>query len=234
MSTFIDKNYRYELKYEINFNYAQVLKYRLSLLMERDKNSKSRDNSYYIRSLYFDDVYDTAYYEKIDGLEKRKKYRIRFYNFDLSYIVLELKGKEGNLTYKEQNKITKDEYIYLINKEYDKINIDDRKVLEEFILESKLKNLVPSVIVDYTRIAYTYPIGDVRITFDFNISSGKFNYDLFDTNILMYDVLEKDTMILEVKYNDFMPKVIKDIIKMVPMTRISMSKFAMCKEKKGV
>ena len=102
------ERFRYELKFLLNSNQAEILRYRLSLIMEHDANAI--DGHYFIRSLYFDDVHNTAYYEKIDGLEEREKYRIRFYNFDHSYIMLELKGKKNNLTYKRQNKITESEY----------------------------------------------------------------------------------------------------------------------------
>ena len=86
------ERFRYELKFLLNESQAQILKQRLSLIMEPDGNSI--DGNYFIRSLYFDDVNSTAYYEKIDGLEEREKYRIRYYNFDRTYIMLELKGKK--------------------------------------------------------------------------------------------------------------------------------------------
>lgn len=233
MSTFIDQTYRYELKFQMNAKIAQLLKHRISLLMDIDEFSKNEDGSYYIRSLYFDDIYDKAYYEKMDGIVEREKYRIRFYNFDESYIIIEIKGKKGNLGYKEQDRITKEECLFLINGECDKININNRKVLEKFINEMKTKHLVPSVIVDYKRLAFTYPIADVRITFDSDIASGGYNYDFFNKDIMLYDILDENEVILEVKYNDFLPKMICDLVNAVPAVRIPMSKFALCREKKG-
>ena len=233
MSTFIDQNYRYELKFEMNMKIAQLLKHRLSLFMDIDEFSKNEDGSYYVRSLYFDDIYDKAYYEKIDGVEEREKYRIRIYNFDETYIILEIKGKKGNLGYKEQDRINKEECLFLIDGDCDKINIGNRKVLERFVNDMKMKHLVPSVIVDYNRLAFTYPIADVRITFDSDIASGGYNYDFFNKDIMLYNILEDNKVILEVKYNDFLPKMICDLINGVPAVRISMSKFALCKEKKG-
>lgn len=235
MNTFInEKKYRYELKFLLNDKYAEILQYRMSLLMEPEDESHVIDGKYLVRSLYFDDVYNTAYYEKMDGLCFRKKYRIRFYNMDSSYIVLELKGKDGNLTYKKSDIITIDEYNFIISKEYDKIKISDRKILGEFIDMCKLKNLIPSIIVDYERVVYTYPIEDVRITFDSSISSGQYDYDLFNKDMLLFDVLDRNMVVMEVKFNNYIPKVINDIIKTVPSSRISLSKFTLCKEKKGV
>jgi hypothetical protein len=234
MNTSIDLNFRHEEKFLLNRATAEALRYRLSLLMDVDENSKEGENKYYIRSLYFDDPQDTAYYEKIDGVEDREKYRIRFYNLDDSYIVIELKGKKRDLTYKKQDRITRIEYQYLIDQNYDKINIGNRKTLEDFITKCKLKELKPSIIVDYTREAYTFPVSDVRITFDDGIASGRFDYDLFSKDMLLYDILEPNEVILEVKYNEILPGVIKDVLGTVPKVKIAMSKFAMCKEKKEV
>ena len=226
------ERYRYELKYLLNSSQAIILKQKLSLIMEHDANTI--DGYYFIRSLYFDDVNNTAYYEKIDGLEEREKYRIRFYNFDHSYIMLELKGKKNNLTYKRQDRITEEEYNEIINQNYGKINIDNRKVLEDFINKAKRKNLIPSIIVDYNRQPFIYPVEDVRITFDEDISSGRFNYDLFSEDLLPFRAIEANEIILEVKYNNFLPSTIKKVLDTVPKTRIAMSKFALCKEKKEV
>ena len=234
MNTLNNQKYRYELKFEMSEAVADMLKYRLSLVMHHDDYAINTDNSYYVRSLYFDDIYNNSYYDKINGIEKRYKYRIRYYNFDTSYIIIELKGKDGNLGYKKQNRITIQECYDIIKKKYDNINIsDDREVLKSFIMEAKSKNLVPSVIVDYKRVAFSYPYNDVRITFDSNVMSGKFNTDFFNKNIMLYNVLEDNTVVFEVKYNDYLPKMVKELIQGIPMTRISMSKFVLCREKKG-
>lgn len=227
-----NERFRYELKFLMNTSQAEILKKRLALIMEVDGNSI--DGTYFIRSLYFDDNDNTAYYEKIDGLEEREKYRIRYYNYDHSYITLELKGKKNNLTYKRQNRITEQEYHDLVEQNYDKIDIKDRKVLEDFINKAKRKLLIPSIIVDYNREPFVYPVEDVRITFDEDISSGRYNYDLFSKELLPYRVLEPNEVILEVKFNHFLPSTIKKVLDTVPKTRIAMSKFAICKEKKEV
>ena len=161
MATLDNKKYRHELKFELNAKYAEILKYKFSLIMESEKKEYTVNGKYYVRSLYFDDVYNTAYYEKIDGLEKRKKYRIRLYNLDKSYIILELKGKDGNLTYKKSDRITVNEYYDLINQNYDKINIDDRRVLSEFINKSKSNNLIFDMLtfkLYFTPFVFQYPV----------------------------------------------------------------------------
>ena len=230
MSILTDDNYRYEIKFVLSQKKAEILKYRLSLVMDKDENYENGE--YFIRSLYFDDIYNNLYYEKVDGLADREKYRIRFYNFDDSFIVLELKGKTKNNSYKRREIITKDEYYSIINDEYDKINVDNRKLLEEFLRVKKMKGYHASVIVDYKRIAFTYPYEDVRITFDEDVKSSKYNCDLFDKNIPLYNVLEDNSVILEVKYNTRLPRFLNDVIKTVPMNRIAVSKFQLCDERK--
>ena len=227
----LDKNYRHELKFIINSKDIELLKKKLSMFMKLDNHY---DNDYLIRSLYFDDIYNTNYYDKLDGTSEREKYRIRYYNYNKNYISLELKGKNNNLTYKERCPITVDEYNYLIDKKYDKINIENRLLLEKFIFELKNKNLVPSVIVEYKRLAYIYELEDIRITIDSDIKSGRFNYNMFDKNIFMDKVLDTNEVILEVKYNNVLPTFINDIIKSTKMTNISVSKYVLCVEKKGL
>ena len=228
----MDKKYRHELKFILNKTQAEILKYRLSIIMDVDSNSI--DNKYYIGSLYFDDVYSSAYYEKVDGLEKREKYRIRLYNFDDSLIRLERKEKNRDLTHKEQVIISKEECVNILNGEYDLIDIKKNKLLEEFILKVKLNDIKPDVIVDYDRLAYVYPVEEVRITFDENIKSGRFNYNLFDKEVYLYDAIEKNEVVLEVKFNNYIPKHIVKVIETIPSIRLAVSKFALCKEVKEV
>lgn len=228
------KKYRHELKFILNSTHAEILKHRLSLVMKVDTNSINDDNTYFIRSLYFDDIKDTAYYEKIDGTEKRKKYRIRIYNFDDSFIRLERKDKNRDLTHKTQMKITKEECLNLIEGKYSQEMMLREDLLGEFVREMKTKKLVPSVIVDYKRLAYTYPVEDTRVTFDENIRSGRYNYQLFEKDFISYNVLEENETVLEVKFNNVMPKHIASIIMTIPSIRQAISKFALCREKKEV
>jgi hypothetical protein len=202
--------------------------------MKVDTNSVNEDNSYFIRSLYFDDIKNTAFYEKIDGTEKRKKYRIRIYNMDDSFIRLERKDKNRDLTYKVQIKITKKECLNLIEGKYDSDMKLRDDLLGEFVREMETKRLVPSVIVDYKRLAYTYPVQDTRVTFDENIKSGRFSYNLFSDDFISYNVLEENETVMEVKFNNVMPRHIADIIMTIPSIRQAISKFALCREKKEV
>lgn len=220
--------YRHELKFIINKAYSEMLKNQLALIMDIDENSI--DNTYFIRSLYFDDINNSAYYEKVDGVEKRKKYRIRVYNLDDSFIRLERKDKDRDLTHKEQTIINKEVYNKIINNQLDDIDLSDN-LLKEFVTFIKTKGLKPAVIVDYNRLAYTYPLFDTRITFDENIKSGRFSHDLFG-ELLTYDVL--DDVVLEVKFNEMLPSHIASVIMNIPGVRQAISKYALCFEKKEI
>ena len=222
------RKYRHEIKYLISKNHAEILKQRLSLLMDVDKNG---ENGYLIRSLYFDTPDSKAYYEKLDGVEFRSKYRIRIYNKDNNFIRLERKLKHNNLTSKDQTIIDRKLCEQIIENKMLNINTSD-ELLNRFLVEMKTKNLKPSVMVDYYRLAFTYPVSDVRITFDDDIKSGLYNYDLFDYEKIDYNILENDTLILEVKYNEILPETIASILKTVPLVRASFSKFANCRKLK--
>ncbi|MBE6138562.1 MAG: polyphosphate polymerase domain-containing protein [Firmicutes bacterium] len=223
------RKYRNELKFYINKKDAEILKKHLALLMDVDKNSKNSDNTYLIRSLYFDDADSTAYYEKLDGIEFRKKYRIRIYNFDDSFIRLECKHKHDNKTSKDQILIDKDICSKIIEGRINEIDVSGDNLLTRFVLDNNVRPLKPSIIVDYKRLAYTYPVSDVRVTFDSEIKSGLYNYNLFDEDATTYSVIEEDGLILEVKFNEFLPESIAIILTTIPSIRQAFSKFAMCR-----
>ncbi len=199
--------------------------------MDIDKNSVNLDNTYFIRSLYFDDINSTAYYEKIDGVLYRKKYRIRMYNNDSSFIRLERKWKHNNMTSKDQLKISKENCINLLTNQFDNIDKEllNHSLMKEFITDIKVFGLKPSVIVDYKRLAYTYPISEVRITFDEKIKSGLYNCNLFNMDRITYDVIDNDEVVLEVKFNEVLPEHISIILQTIPMYRQAVSKFALCR-----
>ena len=220
--------YRHELKFKISESAAEVLKQKLSLVMGTDNNAYFDDGSYLIKSLYFDDLNSKSYYEKMDGVLYRKKYRIRIYNDDDSFIRLEKKMKHNNMTAKEQMLISKDIYCKILEGKLNEID-DAKGLLLEFLNDCRTKGLIPSIIVGYHRTAFTYPISDVRITFDSNIESGLYNYDLFDTDMPTYRVDEKGKIVLEVKFNEILPLHIANILNDIPSCREAVSKFAICR-----
>ena len=150
------------------------------------------------------------------------------YNDDDSFIRLEKKMKHNNFTAKEQMLISKDIYSKILNGKIDEIS-KPKGLLLEFINDYKTKGLIPSIIVEYHRLAFTYPISEVRITFDSNIQSGLYNYDLFDKKYPRFDVLEPGMQVLEVKFNEILPLHIANILNDIPSAREAVSKFAICR-----
>lgn len=219
--------YRYEKKYIVTNIQMEILKNTLSAALYLDSNIKSSDGSYFIRSLYFDDYKNTSYYQVLDGVSKREKYRIRYYNLDPSYITLEKKSKVNNLGKKDKDILTKDIVMkFITNEEID----SNRPVVSE--LQSKMKTdfYKPVIIIDYERMAFTYPVNDVRITLDYNISCSYEIQKFFENNINSIPLLEKNTAILEVKYNDFLPDIIKQLINIGNLEITSFSKYSTGRE----
>ena len=223
------RKYRNEIKFVINKDTAEILKNKLSHLMDIDSNSTSEDNSYFIRSLYFDDLYSNAYFEKMDGVEYRKKYRIRLYNLDTSFIRLECKYKHENKTSKDQILIDKGICDKIINGNIEELDISKPNLLTKFVIDYRTRNLKPSIIVDYKRLAYTYPVSDVRVTFDSKIRSGRYNYNLYDEDLTTYKIIDDNEVVLEVKFNEILPEQIAIVLSTVPMIRQAFSKFAICR-----
>lgn len=220
--------YRHELKFKISNSAAKVLQQKLSLILNKDKNAYYNDGSYLIKSLYFDDRDSKSYYEKMDGILYRKKYRIRIYNDDKSFIRLEKKMKHNNYTAKEQMLISEDVYSKILEGKISEIE-NASGLLLEFLNDMRTKGLIPSVIVGYHRVAFTYPVSEVRITFDSKIESGLYNYDLFDHQMPTYVLDEPGKQVLEVKFNEVLPLHIANILNDIPSCREAVSKFALCR-----
>lgn len=218
-----DGMYRYEKKFLINNIQMELLKNNLSAALYLDKNIKNDDGSYFIRSVYFDDYKDTSYNQVIDGISKREKYRIRYYDYDPSYITLEKKSKVNNLGKKDKDTLTREMTEKIIKGEE---VITDKTVVNELQRVMKSRFYRPVIIIDYNRRAFTYPINDVRITIDYNISCSYETDKFFDKDINSIPLLEKNTAILEVKYNDFLPDVIKRVINIKNMEVTSFSKYS--------
>ncbi len=216
--------FRFEKKYILNNLQVEQLKHRLSPFMKLDPILSGRE-FYSIRSLYFDDYNDTCLKQVINGISERYKYRIRFYNGNTDYIVLEKKYKINNMTKKSSCEITRDivENILSGNVVIDKNN---DKLLNEFYLMIKAHGFRPVVIIDYDRIPYVYDAGCVRITFDYNLSCSYDFDDLFSDEISRIPLMEEGSTILEVKYNDFIPDYLRFSLQLNELYRTSYSKYS--------
>ena len=217
------KNFRHEYKFLISPNAARLLKLRLPHIMGRDPHA-GPTGQYTIRSLYFDDPNFTAFRDKVDGVDNRTKYRIRCYNGDTSRCRLERKEKKGHLTRKAGQSIQAQDALALQNRTFP----HGEGLCEELRLLCASQGLRPMVLVDYDRTPFVCAAGNVRITLDQNLRTRPYCGDLFDTHQSMMPVLEDNQVILEVKFDDYLPGYLRDVLADIPKIPMAISKFAMC------
>lgn len=215
-------NGRHELKYYINSSdYAQLCA-RLRTVAKLDKNADV-DGKYTIRSLYFDNYMDKAVIEKLSGLSRREKFRLRYYNSDTSFIRLEKKSKVNRLCYKESVTITKEQCIALLEGNYDVLKVPEVPLLMELYTKIHYQNLRPRNIVDYKREAYVYSAGNARVTFDSQIKTS--NNAMGFLNPELAAIPAANSIILEVKYDGFLPDIIRDIVQIGWRNQTEFSKY---------
>lgn len=220
--------YRHELKYLINYGEKEILADRLKNIAGID--SHASENGYLVRSLYFDDVWHSSYEEKLMGVVSRRKYRIRIYDYSDRHIALECKEKQGAYIYKYSAELTRQETEDIINGKYECLEGKTDQLLKEFYLLLK-SGMRPEVIVDYDRLPFVYAPGTVRITFDMHIRAAFNGYDIFDAALPVYNAMQiPDTLIMEVKYTEYLPDIFQDLIVPRAAAQISASKYVMCSD----
>ncbi len=202
---------RHELKYYINEAQYFVLSGILDQVLQRDPNGDEY-NEYHIRSLYFDTIYNTALYDKLDGVPNRDKYRIRIYNFSDRIIKMECKTKVGSLISKRSQTIPRLLCEQLMAGDPAGLETTRSGLLNDVFREMTVNLLRPVVIVDYVREAYMHPAEEVRITFDKQLRTGLWSRDLFNPDLPTVSPFDNNEMILEVKYNRILPSYIRDIL----------------------
>jgi len=217
---------RHEWKHLITPTDRQVIIDRLSTIAEPDPNYG--ENAYHIRSLYFDNVYDKILSERLNGVEVREKFRIRYYNGDTSYIMLEKKSKFNSLCGKKSERITKEECQRIIDGDIDWMMNSGRPLCRELYAKMRSQLLRPKVIVDYTRRAFVYRPGNVRVTLDYEVRSGLNVTQMFDpVTTISADI--RNPIIMEVKYDAYCPSIIRDMVHLSDRRTSSFSKYSTCR-----
>lgn len=221
---------RHEFKYYISEHTYRILSQRFRNILNADENMDNEEG-YVISSLYFDDIYNSALEEKISGTRFRKKYRIRIYNHSDSLIKLECKAKYDNYIGKESVIISRDEYNKILADDYDFLASRKEQICRELYCLHHTKLLKPVTVVEYRREAYVMESGNVRITFDKNISASIYSMDIFSDEYVTSEVLKQGLVVLEVKYDDFIPRYIWQMIQSVGTLKSAISKFVICRNK---
>ncbi len=228
MKNSMTPKFRHELKFCISRTEQEILRRRLDILLPQDSHAEG--GIYRIRSLYFDDREESAYEEKYAGVDSRKKYRIRIYNDSDAVIKLERKRKEGSYIQKAAASLTRAETEQILAGEYEYLRRRKETLCHDFYWECMANGMRPAVIVDYEREPYIYPYGDVRITFDMHMRAGIFSDNLFDAAVPMIEVMEPGLLILEVKYTEFLPEIIRDLLQVADSVQVAYSKYTLCRD----
>ncbi len=217
---------RREIKYYINVADYHSIIGKVSSIFAKDQNC-TKDGGYIVRSLYFDNKSNKEYYQKIDGVEKRKKIRMRIYNYNPDLIKMELKNKFNNLIRKESFLIKHADIKKIISGDHEKLldykNNIAAKIYKYFIMDFYR----PVVLIDYSREAYSYNLNQIRITFDRDLKKTETDIgDLF-VNKKMSNVIDNRKIIMEIKFNNTLPIWIKNILQLPRFERCSISKYTL-------
>ena len=216
---------RHEWKHEITYLDMLTIRQRLHAVARPDEHAIA--GKYLIRSLYFDTPSDKALLEKLNGVSRREKFRIRYYNGDTSVIHLEKKSKLGGLGSKRTAALSEPETAALLQGDLSWMLNSGKPLVRELYSKMRAQLLQPKTIVDYTREPYTYPAGNVRITLDYNIRTSLRCTDFLNSGITI--PAGDAPIILEVKWDAFLPSVIRDAIQLEGRRASSFSKYAQCR-----
>lgn len=219
--------YRHEIKHIITPADAAAIRTNLSAVARPDPNAAKNGGYYLIRSLYFDDLQDTALHEKLDGVNQRKKYRIRYYNEDLSYIVLECKIKRDGVGAKPQEVLTLEETRRILSGDTGWMATCGRPLLVALYVDMKVQGLRPKVVVEYKRVPFVYGPGNVRVTIDWNIRAGRPDQFLEPRGLTL--PIEDNVMLLEVKWDEYLPSIIRQAVALKSRQSTAFSKYAACR-----
>ncbi len=217
--------YRHEIKHEISESDMLILRSRLENVMKTD--SHADNGKYLVRSLYFDNSKDKALKEKQDGVNIREKFRIRYYNNDASLIHLEKKSKVNGLCLKQSAVLTKEMTEAIINGDYSWMLRTNDPLILEFYHKMMCQGLRPKTVVDYTREPFVFKAGNVRVTLDYDIRTSMNCKDFLKPDCVTVPV--GNSIILEVKWDEFLPDIIRDTVSIRNCRAGAFSKYATCR-----
>lgn len=220
--------YRHEYKYIIQDAQEAALYTLAQGILLRDSHVQ-KDGMYTIRSLYFDDPYDSCFYENMNGTDPRSKFRIRYYDRDTTRIHLEKKSKKRGMTLKTACDLTEEECLQLMQGQY--IPPTDQMPAEKarLLMELQTRLMIPKVIVTYDRIPFVYPAGNVRVTFDKNITASADISGFLEGDYRQRPIMAYSQSVLEVKWDELLPLHIQQILQLDTLRWSTFSKYYMCR-----
>lgn len=223
--------YRHEIKYRINGGTYHILRQRFGAVMEPDRHAKN--GLYRVTSLYFDDAYRSAYKDKVNGALRRKKYRIRAYDLSPDVIHLEEKVKHDTVGFKKSTTLTREQYDRILAG--DLSFLADEKYADtaggDMFASHSAAYLSPAVIVDYIREPFTCREGNVRVTFDMKIAACINGMDMFADGNIYENVMPDNDIVLEIKYDSYIPSRILHLLTDISTVQESVSKYIICSDR---
>jgi hypothetical protein len=224
---------RFEIKYVLDAEIEERIKRRIAPYLVVDPFAENLpSNSYEVMSLYFDSPAYYYYHAKIDGVQKRKKIRLRTYRNNQifsPYSFFEIKRKVDSVILKDRFVLTLPDYERLkVNNDFhgtEAFRDQNRKnVIQEFEWEKHLRALGPKLLVAYDREPYIGKLNkNFRVTFDKNIRAME-NDNLFYIGPDMTDVSGNET-VMELKFTGTLPFYIKEMIEEFDLSRTTYSKY---------
>ena len=221
--------FRHELKYVISAGELALIRNRINHLIPLDSHV-GFTGAYTIRSLYFDDLYDSCYYENENGTDPREKFRIRIYNHSTDRITLECKRKERGKTLKTSCPLTLEQTRMLMEGRILPDIANQPEVLRKLTMRMMTKRMRPVVIVEYERIPYVYKNGNVRITLDMNVSSSSSVECFLDEQIPKRPIMPMGQQLLEIKFDEYLPDFIHHNLNLHSLTQTAYSKYYLCRK----
>lgn len=218
--------YRHEWKHQLAYIDLLCIRERLRAVAEPDPHAA--EGKYHIRSLYFDNLNDKALREKLDGVNMREKFRIRYYNGDTSVIHLEKKSKLNGLGTKFSAELNREEAQKIVDGELGWMMDSGRPLVQELYSKMIYQGIRPKTIVDYTREPYIYRPGNVRVTFDYDIRTGLGCTDFLNPDCPTIPAGDP-VILLEVKWDNYLPSIIKDCVQTPGRRAEAFSKYAQCR-----
>lgn len=223
-ATTTEPRLRHEEKHQVNLREALVLSRRLEKLFPRDPHA-GPEGSYQVVSLYYDDPYDTALRQKLDGVNRREKFRLRYYGKEPAFFKLEKKYKVKGLCGKRSCRLSREEGERLLRRDFAFLLEKEEPLAREFYAKLR-RGLAPKTVVRYTREAFLYAPGNVRVTLDGDIRAGAPERFLIPQKLLP---ALGGLAVVEVKYDAFLPEIVKLAVQVPNRQGTACSKYALCR-----
>ena len=224
-----ERRFRHENKYLLSPWQAAVLQVKVGGVLMPDPHARKNGGTYHVRSLYFDDLHDTCLKDNMSGADPRSKFRIRYYNRNLDYIVLEKKTKNRGMGVKTACALTLEECARLITGRFLDPQPDMPKEKQALLTELRVRALIPRIVVDYWRTPFVYPAGNVRVTFDRDLAASDELTRFLAGDYALLPVMPDGQSLMEVKWDELLPLHIKELVQPETLTWTAFSKYTMCR-----